>query len=197
MARNRRGHNLRETDLRVPREVIRRALENRRELLSMNFEPLGAAETRPQNSIADLELRSVVCVPLVRIRAGQSNATSVLVDRQRDGRRAVHGFARDGGGPGRRQSGTAADPGHRGVHRAGKCTPAAGGAVQASDGRGTAAGAHHPAEPASGKSAGRGMAAGERQQPGIARGGRRLLRRDARSVRTAGARSWRTFPARA
>src|SRR6266536_3153975 len=53
VARNRRGQNLRESDLRVPRDVIRRALEHRRELLSMNFEPLGAEETRPQNSIAD------------------------------------------------------------------------------------------------------------------------------------------------
>jgi serine phosphatase RsbU (regulator of sigma subunit)/pSer/pThr/pTyr-binding forkhead associated (FHA) protein len=79
VARNRRGQNLRETDLRVPREVIRRALEKRRELLSMNFEPLGAVETRPENSVADLELRSVICVPLVRIRAGRSDATSVLV----------------------------------------------------------------------------------------------------------------------
>ena len=79
VARNRRGQNLRETDLRVPREVIRRALERRSELLSMNFEPLGAAETRPENSVADLELRSVICVPLVRIRAGQGDATSVLV----------------------------------------------------------------------------------------------------------------------
>jgi serine phosphatase RsbU (regulator of sigma subunit)/pSer/pThr/pTyr-binding forkhead associated (FHA) protein len=79
VARNKRGQNLRETDLRVPREVIRRALENRRELLSMNFEPLGAEETRPENSIADLELRSVTCVPLVRIRAGQGDATTVLV----------------------------------------------------------------------------------------------------------------------
>ena len=70
---------LRETDLRVPRDVIRRALEHRRDLLSMNFDPLGAEETRPENSIADLELRSVICVPLVRIRAGQSDATSVLV----------------------------------------------------------------------------------------------------------------------
>ena len=78
VARNRRGQNLREADLRVPREVIRRALEHRRELLSMNFDPLGADETRPQNSIVDLELRSVICVPLVRIRAGQSNATSVM-----------------------------------------------------------------------------------------------------------------------
>ncbi len=41
----------------------------------MNFDPLGHNETRPQNSIADLELRSVICVPLVRIRdrAGRSH----------------------------------------------------------------------------------------------------------------------------
>src|ERR1039458_1048351 len=79
VARNRRGQNLKETDLRVPRDVIRRALEHRRELLSMNFEPLGAEDTRPENSIADLELRSVICVPLVRIRAGRGDATSVIV----------------------------------------------------------------------------------------------------------------------
>jgi serine phosphatase RsbU (regulator of sigma subunit)/pSer/pThr/pTyr-binding forkhead associated (FHA) protein len=78
VARNRHGHNLPETDLRVPREVIRRALEHRRELLSMNFDPLGAAETRPENSIADLELRSAICVPLVRIRAGLGDATSLV-----------------------------------------------------------------------------------------------------------------------
>jgi serine phosphatase RsbU (regulator of sigma subunit)/pSer/pThr/pTyr-binding forkhead associated (FHA) protein len=79
VARDRGGQSLRETDLRVPREVIRRAAEQRRELLSMNFDPLGAEDTRPASSIVDLELRSVICVPLVRIRAGHSDATSVLV----------------------------------------------------------------------------------------------------------------------
>ena len=44
----------------------------------MNFDPLGEGETRPQSSVADLELRSVICVPLVRIRTGQGEATSVL-----------------------------------------------------------------------------------------------------------------------
>ena len=78
VARHRKGHKLHDSDLRVPREVLHRALQHRRELLSMNFDPLGAGETRPQNSIADLELRSVVCVPLVRIRTGQGDATSVL-----------------------------------------------------------------------------------------------------------------------
>jgi sigma-B regulation protein RsbU (phosphoserine phosphatase) len=78
VARHRKGHNLNANDLRVPREVIHRALQHRRELLSMNFDPLAEDETRPQNSIAALELRSVVCVPLVRIRTGQGDATSLL-----------------------------------------------------------------------------------------------------------------------
>ena len=78
VARNARGQHLRESDLRVPRQVLHRALQNRRELLSMNFDPVSADDTRPENSIVDLELRSVICVPLVRIRAGQSANTSAL-----------------------------------------------------------------------------------------------------------------------
>jgi phosphoserine phosphatase RsbU/P len=78
VARHKRGHDLHDSDLRIPRAVLHRALQHRRELLSMNFDPLGTDETRPQNSIADLELRSVICVPLVRIRTGQSDATSML-----------------------------------------------------------------------------------------------------------------------
>lgn len=78
VARHRHGRHLQESDLRVPREVIHRALRHRRELLSMNFDPSSADETKPQNSIADLELRSVICVPLVRIRTGQGDVTSVL-----------------------------------------------------------------------------------------------------------------------
>jgi sigma-B regulation protein RsbU (phosphoserine phosphatase) len=78
VARNHHGRKLAETELRVPREVIHRALQHRRELLSMNFDPLGHHETKPQNSVADLELRSVVCVPIVRIRAGQGESTIAL-----------------------------------------------------------------------------------------------------------------------
>jgi phosphoserine phosphatase RsbU/P len=83
VARHRDGRHLSESDLRVPREVIRRALEHRRDLLSMNFDPIGTSGTAstatgPQNSIVDLELRSVTCVPLVRIRTGQGEATSML-----------------------------------------------------------------------------------------------------------------------
>jgi serine phosphatase RsbU (regulator of sigma subunit) len=47
--------------------VIHRALKSRREVLAMNFDPHAGDD--PGSSVADLELRSVVCVPLVRIAA--------------------------------------------------------------------------------------------------------------------------------
>ena len=78
VARNRSGQALAESDLRVPRHVIRRALEQRRELLSMNFDPQGTGEFRPERSIADLELRSVISVPLVRVSHLQGESTSLL-----------------------------------------------------------------------------------------------------------------------
>jgi serine phosphatase RsbU (regulator of sigma subunit) len=78
VARNREGRTLHENELRVPREVLQKALRNRRELLSMNFDPMGNNETRPQGSIVDLELRSVICVPLVRIRTALGDSTSLL-----------------------------------------------------------------------------------------------------------------------
>lgn len=78
VARNRGGRTLNESELRVPRHVLHRALQSRRELLSMNFDPLAGNETAPDRSVANLELRSVVCVPLVRIRAGQGEATSTI-----------------------------------------------------------------------------------------------------------------------
>lgn len=81
VARHRKGEHLPPNDLRVPREVIRRALEQRRDLFSMNFDPAQASSSGAEtahNTIADLDLRSVICVPLVRMRAGQGDATSVV-----------------------------------------------------------------------------------------------------------------------
>jgi serine phosphatase RsbU (regulator of sigma subunit) len=78
VARNRRGATLDASELRVPRQLLHRALHHRRELLFMNFDPLGEGDTKPQNSIADLELRSVICVPLVRIHSGLGDATNML-----------------------------------------------------------------------------------------------------------------------
>jgi len=77
VARDRGGAPLKDTDLRVPTSVINRALRTRRELLSMSFDPLEEQGVRPEMSVADLELRGVVCVPLVRVRAGSVQDTVI------------------------------------------------------------------------------------------------------------------------
>ncbi|MGH9720749.1 MAG: SpoIIE family protein phosphatase [Bryobacteraceae bacterium] len=78
VARDRRGIPLSEAELQVPRGLIQRALQQRRELLSMNFDPGEAGGIKPEHSVADLDLRSVVCVPLVRIRVSGGQETSML-----------------------------------------------------------------------------------------------------------------------
>ncbi|MSV29340.1 MAG: FHA domain-containing protein [Bryobacterales bacterium] len=78
VARDRHGSVLAENDLRVPRSLIHRALRQRRELLSMNFDPLESQGAGAERSIADLELRSVVCVPLVKIRTGEERETTIM-----------------------------------------------------------------------------------------------------------------------
>jgi serine phosphatase RsbU (regulator of sigma subunit) len=78
VARNRKGATLPATDLRVPGRVIKRALEQRRDLLSMNFDPQGTGEFRPERSVVDLELRSVISVPLVRISKVRGDATNII-----------------------------------------------------------------------------------------------------------------------
>ena len=79
VARDRNGRPLDETELRVSRSVIARALNQRRDLLSMSFDP---NQMDTEKSIVDLELRSVVCVPLVRIRIGHQHETSQLSTKQ-------------------------------------------------------------------------------------------------------------------
>ncbi len=78
VARNRQGATLPASDLRVPRRVIKHALEQRRDLFSMNFDPQGTGEFHPGRSVVDLELRSVISVPLVRISQLRGDATNVL-----------------------------------------------------------------------------------------------------------------------
>jgi len=77
VARDQDGKALEADDLRVPTSVIRRALHSRRDLLSMSFDPLEAQGVRPEMSVAALELRSVVCLPLVHIRSGTSEETRI------------------------------------------------------------------------------------------------------------------------
>jgi sigma-B regulation protein RsbU (phosphoserine phosphatase) len=56
--------------LRVPRRVIQQALQSRRELLSMSFQPPGS-DADAGDSVTDLELRSVICVPLIRMHGAR------------------------------------------------------------------------------------------------------------------------------
>jgi serine phosphatase RsbU (regulator of sigma subunit) len=77
VARTNQGAPLGKTDLQVPTRLIHRALGQRRELLSMNFDPEGIGDQSADRSVADLELRSVVCVPLVQVRAGSTEKTSM------------------------------------------------------------------------------------------------------------------------
>ena len=77
VARDRGGAPLQADALRVPTSVINRALRARRELLYMNFDPLEQQGIRPETSVADLELRSVICVPLIHIRTGAAPKTAL------------------------------------------------------------------------------------------------------------------------
>ncbi len=70
VARDSSGMPLAAADLRVPTRVIQRALERRRQLLSMHFDPHFSDAELPDQSVASLELRSVVCLPLIRVRSG-------------------------------------------------------------------------------------------------------------------------------
>ena len=75
VARDKRGAPLDQSDLTVPRSLINRALRTRRDLLSMTFDPSGADGVTPDMSVAGLELRSVVCVPLIQVRTGSLQET--------------------------------------------------------------------------------------------------------------------------
>ncbi len=81
VARSQSGEDLAAADLRIPRGVIQKALLERRDLLSMSLDPMeGAGEpaTEARGTIPPLEIRSVFCVPLVRIRIGQEHETTRL-----------------------------------------------------------------------------------------------------------------------
>jgi len=78
VARDREGRTLEADDLRVPASVIERALNSRRDLLSMVFDPLEESGARPESTVASLELRSVVCLPLIEVRSVNTQETSAL-----------------------------------------------------------------------------------------------------------------------
>lgn len=77
-ARSGNGGDLPADELRVPRRLIQQALESRKDLFSMSFDPTALDPRAPSNTIADLELRSVACVPLVRVNLSTAASTQVL-----------------------------------------------------------------------------------------------------------------------
>jgi serine phosphatase RsbU (regulator of sigma subunit) len=78
VARDNTGQMLEAADLRVPSHLIRNALASRRDLLSMSFDPFGEQGVKPEMTVAQLELRSVVCLPLIRLRSGGSDDTRAI-----------------------------------------------------------------------------------------------------------------------
>lgn len=85
VARDRAGGELGAHELQVPRGVIQRALYSRSDLLTMVFDPnrdAGEEEVTATETIVALDLRSAVCVPIVRIRLGQEAETSHLSARE-------------------------------------------------------------------------------------------------------------------
>ncbi len=78
VARDNTGRELEADELRVPRHLIRRALASRRDLLSMSFDPFEEQGVRPEMTVAQLELRSVVCLPLIRLRSGAPDDTRAV-----------------------------------------------------------------------------------------------------------------------
>ena len=78
VARDNAGRELAAEELRVPRHLIRRALASRRDLLSMTFDPFEEQGVRPEMTVAQLELRSVVCLPLIRLRSGAPDDTRAV-----------------------------------------------------------------------------------------------------------------------
>ncbi len=77
-ARDKQGAPLEPSELRVPRSSIADALRKRRDLLTMPADRSLDDTADPANSAAAPEPRSVLYVPLVKIRIGQEHETSLI-----------------------------------------------------------------------------------------------------------------------
>ena len=80
VARDRYAGPIAPESLDVPVQSIQRALHQRRELLSMTFDPQ-SADFSNQTLSGDDQLRSVVCVPLVRVRTGSTEETCIITSK--------------------------------------------------------------------------------------------------------------------
>ena len=84
VARNSDHQSLSEEESRLPTGPIEKALLGRRDLLSMRFDPMQAEpdDADAGKTIRTLELKRVLCVPLIKIRLGQEHETSLLSPKQ-------------------------------------------------------------------------------------------------------------------
>lgn len=78
VGRDQAGRALTPADLPVPTNLIRRALRERKELLSFHFDPLADWSGRFNDSLDGLDLRSVLCIPLIRLRGGTNAAGETM-----------------------------------------------------------------------------------------------------------------------
>jgi phosphoserine phosphatase RsbU/P len=79
LARDRYGNQIPKTDIGVPLDRIQKALHQRRELLSMTL--YSQADDFDSTIADDEDARSVVGVPLVRVRAGSTQETCIITSR--------------------------------------------------------------------------------------------------------------------
>lgn len=79
LARDRHGNQVPKAGIGAPLESIQKALHQRRELLSMTFSPQRADFSSAATD--DEGTRSVVGVPLVRVRAGSNQETCIITSR--------------------------------------------------------------------------------------------------------------------
>lgn len=81
IARDAAGKPLGSDDLDVPSQLLARALQGRSELLSMRLDPNlddSGEGAGLDSSIRSLSLRTILCVPLIKVRAGEMAETSVM-----------------------------------------------------------------------------------------------------------------------
>lgn len=79
VARNRYAGAIGKDSLGIPIESLQKALHQRRELLSMTLDT-SSASFSPEAEDGD-DLRSVVCVPLVRVRTGSMEETCIITSK--------------------------------------------------------------------------------------------------------------------
>lgn len=79
VARDRYTGRIGKDTLDVPLDDLRDALMHRRELLSMTFDPQSAELSN--RTLEGEDLRSVVCIPLVRVRAGTTEETCMITSK--------------------------------------------------------------------------------------------------------------------